>query len=384
MGKNNKVLKFRKRSREEADKAANIECDDDDDGEEMETAEGIDSELKERGSYVLAGLKETEEYKSRIELNGPKRKYAVCFGYLGSAYQGLQINPGCRSVEAELERALFLAGGFHECNYGYLQKLQWSRAARTDRGVHAVGQCCAMKLTIPVAGKDEFIQQVNKLLPADIQVHTLTKVTKNFNSKLTCSQRRYHYLLPTYLLKDAGSVVDLLNVASTKQGPIRDCARQGGYAEPGASVFLGNKYCSEVRLCVRNYRATLEEIERLRVGLQQFVGTNSFHNYTTGKTSQDASARRYIKSFDCGEPFVDAVHGVEWVLLSVVGQSFLLNQIRKMVAMATEVRLALLFFLCLRIISLLFCRLFPLNSSIVCSMPEDKQHCSRLLIHFPT
>jgi hypothetical protein len=69
----------------------------------------------------------------------PKRKYACCLAYFGTSYQGLQMNPDCNSIEAQLEKALFLAGCFNENNYGHLQKLQWTRAARTDRGVHALG-----------------------------------------------------------------------------------------------------------------------------------------------------------------------------------------------------------------------------------------------------
>jgi tRNA pseudouridine38-40 synthase len=42
-------------------------------------------------------------------------------------------------------------------------------------------------------------------------------------------------------------------------------------------------------------------------------------------------------SFTCSEPFVDSTHGLEWVCLSVNGQSFLFNQIRKMVGLAIDV-----------------------------------------------
>ena len=36
----------------------------------------------------------------------PKRMVALMFGYVGSAYQGLQMNPDCNSVELHLEKAL--------------------------------------------------------------------------------------------------------------------------------------------------------------------------------------------------------------------------------------------------------------------------------------
>lgn len=340
--KKNKVQQFRKRSREHKGGKGGDDhygpgggSDADSDSWSHKPSAGPDG--RHRGSYNYDQLKLTEEFKARIELQGPKRKYAVCFGYLGTNYQGLQINPDCKSVEAELERALFLAGAVQDCNYGNLHKLQWSRAARTDRGVHAVGQCCAMKLCFPVADRTKLIASVNSFLPGDIRVLAMTKVTKNFNSKLTCSQRRYHYLLPTYLVSDAAHVTALLTAAMDRQGPLKDCGRVGGYAEPGASYFLGAEGLQAVRESLsERFRISTEQLSRLRSALAAFQGTRSFHNYTTGKKSDDASARRYIVSFDCGEPIVHS-DGVEWVLLSVVGQSFLLNQIRKMVGMALEV-----------------------------------------------
>lgn len=90
------------------------------------------NEERHKGSYDLEVIKSSEAYEKRIEQqNAVKRKYAICFGYLGSKYQGLQINPGADTVEKELERAVFLAGGIQECNFGYLHKVQFSRAART-------------------------------------------------------------------------------------------------------------------------------------------------------------------------------------------------------------------------------------------------------------
>ena len=90
------------------------------------------NEERHKGSYDFEELKQTEEYGRRIEqVDAIKRKYAICFGYLGSNYQGLQINPGALTIERELEKAIFLCGGIQECNFGYMQKIQFTRAART-------------------------------------------------------------------------------------------------------------------------------------------------------------------------------------------------------------------------------------------------------------
>lgn len=49
-------------------------------------------------------------------------------------------NEGAVSVEAEVELALYLSGGISKDNFGNLRKVSWSRAGRTDKGVHAAAQ----------------------------------------------------------------------------------------------------------------------------------------------------------------------------------------------------------------------------------------------------
>ena len=88
---------------------------------------------------------------------------------------------------------------------------------------------------------------------------------------------------------------------------------------------------------LKTFRLDSIRLELLRSALKEYEGTKSYHNFTTGKHPTDANAKRYILSFTCGEPFVDSGSDSEWVLLSVVGQSFLLNQIRKMIGLASEV-----------------------------------------------
>lgn len=49
-------------------------------------------------------------------------------------------NEGARTVEAELELALYLAGVVSKDNFGNLRKVSWTRSGRTDKGVHAAAQ----------------------------------------------------------------------------------------------------------------------------------------------------------------------------------------------------------------------------------------------------
>lgn len=297
-------------------------------------------EERHLGSYPLEELKASEAYSRRIVQENAlcaKRKYALCISYLGTKYQGLQINPGAETVERELERALFLAGGIIEANYGFMQKVQWTRAARTDRGVHAITQCCAIKLLVPIEGRALFIQQVNSFLPDDVTLQTLTKVTKGFNAKGHCTRREYHYMLPSFVVMPVHEANAALTEAFTRQGPVVGAGYEGGFVDPHSSRSLGRQHIESLRPHFASFRINPEQLATLRSALATYEGTHSYHNFTTGKDASEANSKRYMTSFTAATPFVDPASGVEWILLSVLGQSFLFNQIRKMVAVAVDI-----------------------------------------------
>lgn len=83
----------------------------------------------------------------------------------------------------------------------------------------------------------------------------------------------------------------------------------------------------------RRYRVTPARVEQLQAALDLYKGTNNFHNYTIQKTFRDPSAKRHIRSFIVN-PQPIQIRDTEWLSLKVHGQSFMMHQIRKMVAMA--------------------------------------------------
>ena len=290
------------------------------------------------GSFSLEEVVQSQDYARRIKVpDTKKRKWALNFGYLGSNYQGLQMNPDANTVEKHLERALFLAGSITESNFTDLHKIQWTRTARTDRGVHAVMQCCAMKLLVPLDEREIFISNANSFLPSDIKIHSMSKVSKGFNSKLQCTKRRYHYLLPTYVLQDHSEIVNALNNAMQAQGKLIDAGLAGGYADLGSDKFLGRDALSGAKDVLKRFRLEPSRLDLFRQALNRYVGTKKYHNFTSNKQPGDPSSSRYVLSFSCGCPFIDPHTDTEWVSLSVLGQSFLLNQIRKMIGLACEV-----------------------------------------------
>lgn len=150
-------------------------------------------------------------------------------------------------------------------------------------GVSAARQIVSLKLP-----ENLDIEKINNQLPDDIRVFGYKRVTKGFNSKSQCDSRTYTYMLPTIAFANQNEEVDQ-----------------------------------------KTYRVNAEIVKRVNELLQNYVGTKNFHNYTSKKKPSDPSAKRFMKSFVCEEPFVK--RGVEFAVLKVQGQSFMLHQIRKMV-----------------------------------------------------
>ncbi|KAB5515526.1 pseudouridine synthase [Coniochaeta sp. 2T2.1] len=86
----------------------------------------------------------------------------------------------------------------------------------------------------------------------------------------------------------------------------------------------------------RRYRVSPSRIEKLQEALSLYEGTHNFHNYTILKTFNDPSAKRHIKSFIVN-PKPIQIRDTEWLSIKVHGQSFMMHQIRKMIAMAVMV-----------------------------------------------
>ena len=117
----NKVPTIKKLSRNEIDaQAANAT-----NNSNTKPIIDINAPRIEKGSLNLDEIKSSSEWKRRIlpSDNYPKRKYAIAFGYCGTKYQGLQINPGANSVEAMLEKALLLSGVITEDKFGDLHNV---------------------------------------------------------------------------------------------------------------------------------------------------------------------------------------------------------------------------------------------------------------------
>lgn len=191
--------------------------------------------------------------------------------------------------------------------------------------MHAAGQLLTAKLHV---GDDvpTFMGKVNAALPADIRLMHMVTVTKNFNAKNSCDQRTYEYLAPTFIFAKRASDSEALAVASDSERGVLD-------SEEG---FNSNLVIDATTLeAHRQFRLSDETYNRINEVLRMYEGTHNFHNFTSKLEPSSPQCRRYIISFSTDRPFVE--NNMEWIRLRVVGQSFLLHHIRKMIGTAVEI-----------------------------------------------
>ncbi len=103
--------------------------------------------------------------------------------YDGTDFSGWAAQPGLRTVQAELERALCIALR--------AERVTLTVAGRTDAGVHARGQVASYE------GPPARVPTLNALLPYDVAVLECVPAPPGFNARLDATSRAYRYRLLT-------------------------------------------------------------------------------------------------------------------------------------------------------------------------------------------
>lgn len=204
-------------------------------------------------------------------------------------------------------QAIIKAGGVSEANKD-MRKVGWHRTSRTDKGVHAAMNIIGLKLIL----EPDIVEGIKRHLPKDIYLYGYKRVTGSFNPKNMCDSRQYEYVIPTFAFKKDTS----------QENPIKP-----------EELTLEQLQSSTLDL---SYRIDQESLDRANALFAKFVGTRCYRNFTAKNKIQNlAATSRYIKTFSCNKPVI--IDGVEVVIVTILGQSFIYNQIRKMIGFVISI-----------------------------------------------
>lgn len=103
--------------------------------------------------------------------------------YDGTDFYGWQVQPGKRTVQGELEKALKTI---------FNKRIKITGSGRTDTGVHAIEQVASF-LSPEKFSTRELKNAINGNLPQDILVKQCKKVPEDFNARFSAVSRIYKY-----------------------------------------------------------------------------------------------------------------------------------------------------------------------------------------------
>jgi tRNA pseudouridine38-40 synthase len=113
------------------------------------------------------------------------RSFKMVLEYDGSDFCGWQVQPGQRTVQEEIEKAVHRITG---------EKRRLTGAGRTDAGVHALGQVASIRLACKL-GEDRLQAALNAVLPHDVRVLEMCEMPGRFDARRDAVSRSYRYVI---------------------------------------------------------------------------------------------------------------------------------------------------------------------------------------------
>jgi tRNA pseudouridine38-40 synthase len=123
-------------------------------------------------------------------------RYFIEVSYLGTAYNGFQIQENGPTIQSQIDAGL---------NTLLRQKIETTGSSRTDSGVHARQNFLHFDIETPIP--DDLAYKMNAILPRDIAVNGIYAVEATLHSRFAAQSREYAYTLFTHkdpFMRDRG------------------------------------------------------------------------------------------------------------------------------------------------------------------------------------
>lgn len=209
------------------------------------------------------------------------RTIKLTLAYDGTDYAGWQVQPGEKTVQEAVERAVEKITG---------ERIRVIASGRTDAGVHALAQVVGFRTESQLAA-DVFQRALNAELPRDIAVLKAADAADDFHPIRDAVRKRYRYVI--------------------HDGPVRDIFRR--------------RYCWQ-------YHNRLDHAAMSRAA-QALLGTHDFSSFETAGAERKDSIRTVY------ELQVERGRGVEedLITIEIEADGFLYNMVRAIVGTLVEV-----------------------------------------------
>ena len=197
--------------------------------------------------------------------------------YDGTEFHGWQVQPEERSVEGELNKALFELTK---------EDIKVIGASRTDSGVHALGNVAVFDTESTIPG-EKFKYALNTLLPTDVSVMASRDVPSTFHPRHCDSIKTYEYRI----------------------------------------------YCSKFSNPLKNRYALFcpydLSVERMNEAAKYLVGEHDFKSFCSVKTQAETTVRKLYTA--------DVFYDGEDIIVRLSGAGFLYNMVRIITGSLIEV-----------------------------------------------
>jgi tRNA pseudouridine38-40 synthase len=114
------------------------------------------------------------------------RNIRLVLSYDGTDFNGWQTQPGYRTVQATLEKAIAELTG--------AERVRVNASSRTDAGVHAIGQVVNFYSNTQLT-PDVLVRAINAHLPPDVVVRYADDVPESFDANRDALRKLYRYVI---------------------------------------------------------------------------------------------------------------------------------------------------------------------------------------------